>query len=134
MSTISVGQIQSSQDWPETLRQEIHANAMNGRVGQELLSETDEVRVWRIALKPGERVGFHRHVLNYFWVAINPGKSKSHYANGETVEAVYEAGATRHFKFGPGEFMLHDLENIGDTELVFTTVEHKNSPNKPLPI
>ena len=41
---------------------------------------------------------------------------------------------TRHFHFDEGEFMLHDLINIGDTELVFTTVEFKNSPNPPLPI
>ena len=37
----------------------------NGCVGTELLSETDKVRVWIIRLRPGERVGFHRHVLNY---------------------------------------------------------------------
>jgi hypothetical protein len=29
--------------------------------GSSLISETDKVRVWRIHLKPGERVGFHRH-------------------------------------------------------------------------
>ncbi len=30
--------------------------------------------------------------------------------------------------------MLHDLENIGDTELIFATVEIKNSANEPLTI
>lgn len=29
---------------------------------------------------------------------------------------------------------LHDIENIGDTELVFTTVEHLDSANAPLPL
>ena len=27
--------------------------------------------------------------------------------------------------------MVHDLENIGDTELLFTTVEFLDSPNAP---
>ena len=28
--------------------------------------------------------------------------------------------------------MVHDLENIGDNELLFTTVEFLDSPNAPL--
>lgn len=120
--------------WPEDIKSEIFTNQRNGRVGHELLSETDDVRVWSITLAPGERVGFHCHMLNYFWVAINPGRSVSHYASGETKEAVYEAGTVKHFEFAKDEFMLHDLTNIGDTVLKFTTVEFKNSPNPPLPI
>jgi beta-alanine degradation protein BauB len=49
-------------------------------------------------------------------------------------EAVYRTGDTQHMKFGAGEFMVHDLDNIGDTELVFTTVEFLQSANKPLPV
>lgn len=120
--------------WPPGLLAEMQQRSMNGRVGQDLLSETDAVRVWRIVLQPGERVGFHRHVLNYFWVAVNAGKSRSHYATGETRETSYAAGDTRHFHFGPGEFMLHDLENIGDSTLAFVTVEFKVSANAPLQI
>ncbi len=129
-----IADITVDESWPEDIKAEIFTNQRNGRVGHELLSETEDVRVWRIALAPGERVGFHCHMLNYFWVAINPGRSVSHYATGETKEADYEAGTTRHFEFDKGEFMLHDLTNIGDTELVFTTVEFKNSPNPPLPV
>ena len=101
-----------------------------GMVGQRLLSETDAVRVWRIELAPGERVAFHTHVLNYFWTALSPGRSRS--TMGETA---YETGTTRHYAYGPGERMVHDLENIGDTTLAFTTVELKlGSANKPLPL
>jgi hypothetical protein len=46
----------------------------------------------------------------------------------------YAAGATKHYHFKSGEFMIYDLENIGSTELVFVTVEHKNSNNEPLPL
>ena len=53
--------------WPRTIREEFEANQLNGRVGTRLLSETDRVRVWEIRLAPGERIGFHRHVLDYFW-------------------------------------------------------------------
>ena len=106
-----------------------------GMVGQVLLSETDEVRIWRIELKPGERVGFHTHVLNYFWTATSGGRSRSTYADGRVVDAEYAVGTTRHYRFGPGESMVHDLENIGTSVLGFTTVELKlGSANKPLPL
>ena len=54
--------------------------------------------------------------------------------DGSTVESEYEIGETRHESYGPGEFKVHDLENIGGEELVFTTVEFLKSANKPLKI
>ena len=109
------------------------AMAGNGMVGQRLLSETDAVRVWRIELAPGERVGFHKHVLNYFWTATSAGKSRSTYGDGRSVDTEYALGTTRHYTFGLGESMVHDLTNIGDTVLSFTTVELKiGSANQPL--
>jgi hypothetical protein len=45
-----------------------------------------------------------------------------------------ERTATRSLSFGPGESMIHDLENTGDAELIFTTVEYLDSPNDPLPL
>ena len=121
-------------DWPSALRQEFTERAGNGQVGSRLVSETDRVRVWSLALKPGERIGFHTHVLDYFWTAVTGGRARSHYADGRVAEVSYTPGDTQHHRFGPGEFMIHDLENIGDTELVFTTVEFLDSANAALPV
>jgi len=128
--------VRSSEQWPADIRAEFDAEAKhpNPCVGQQLISETDKVRVWRIHLKPGERVGFHRHVLNYFWSAATPGRGRQHFNNGETREYTYAAGETRHETYEPGEYKVHDLENIGDTDLIFVTVEFLDSPNKPMAI
>lgn len=126
--------IEAPRDWPEAQRAELHASRGNGRVGSRLVSQSDRVRVWHLALKPGERIGFHTHVLDYFWTAVTGGRARSHYADGHVAEVTYEAGDTRHHHFGPGEFMMHDLTNIGDTELVFTTVEFLDSDNAPLKV
>ena len=119
-------------------RSEELARAMgpgNGMVGQRLLSETDALRIWRIELAPGERVAFHTHVLNYFWTALSPGRSRSTMGDGRVVETAYEPGTTKHFTYAKGEKMVHDLENISDTTLAFTTVELKiGSANAPLPL
>ncbi len=120
--------------WPPWVREEFDQNQMNGCVGTQLLSEDGRVRVWDIRLQPGERIGFHRHVLDYFWTAVTPGRARSHQADGSTVETDYFAGETRHESYGAGEHKIHDLENTGDSELVFTTVEFLDSANAPLPV
>ncbi|WJR79802.1 hypothetical protein [Bradyrhizobium sp. NP1] len=118
--------------WPQPLREEFVAKRGNGRVGSTLVSQTDKVRVWHLTLLPGERIGFHTHVLDYFWTAMTPGRARSHYGDGDIREVSYAAGDTKHHEYGQGEFMIHDLENIGDTPLVFATVEFLESANKPL--
>src|SRR5438105_12002496 len=124
-------------EWPAALKTEFarEAERPNGCVGSELLSETDTTRVWTIRLKPGERIGFHRHVLNYFWTAVNGGRGRQHLMDGTTVEYSYFPGETRHEEYGAGEFKVHDLENLGDQDMIFMTVESiEGSANTPLPI
>jgi quercetin dioxygenase-like cupin family protein len=122
--------------WPAAIKAEFDRENVhpNGCVGTELLSETDKVRVWIIRLRPGERVGFHRHVLDYFWTSVTGGRGRQHLMDGTTVEHQYAPGETRHETYGPGEFKVHDLENLGDKDMIFNTVEFIDSANKPLPI
>ena len=125
---------QAPADWPVDLRQEFAERAGIGQVGKRLVSETDRVRIWHLDLQPGERIGFHTHVLDYFWTALTAGTARSRYHDGRVVQVSYLAGDTRHHRYGLGEFMIHDLENIGTSELVFTTVEFLDSANAPLPV
>lgn len=120
--------------WTPELREELKRNTANGCVGHVLVSETDRVRVWLLRLAPGQRIPFHRHVLDYFWTAVTGGRARSRFENGTVSETVYQVGDTRHFTFAAGESMQHDLENMGDTELVFTTVEFLRSANPPLAV
>ena len=122
--------------WPQWLSQEFaqERDQPNGCVGSELLSESDRVRVWTICLRPGERLGFHRHVLDYFWSALTSGRGRQHLQDGSTVEYSYAAGETRHETYPLGEFKVHDLENVGESDLVFAAVEFLDSANAPLPV
>jgi hypothetical protein len=116
------------------LAEELQRNQNNGCVGTELVSETDRVRVWVIRLQPGERIGFHKHVLDYFWTSLFAGRARSNHEGGATYETEYYAGETQHARYAAGEYKIHDLENIGNTELVFSTVEFLDSANAPLPV
>ena len=123
-------------EWPAELKAELERESRqnNGCVGSQLLSETDKVRIWIIRLAPGERIGFHRHVLNYFWTSVNGGRGRQHLMDGATVEHSYFPGETRHETYGAGEYKVHDLENLGDQEMIFNTIEFLDSANKPLPV
>jgi beta-alanine degradation protein BauB len=120
--------------WPPALTAEFERERANNNpcVGNMLISESERVRVWMIKLAPGERFGFHRHVLDYFWTCVTGGRGRQHVHDGTTVEYSYAPGETRHESYGPGEFKVHDLENVDDREMVFMTIEFLNSANQPL--
>lgn len=120
--------------WDGDRIKEFTAMSFNGRVGSVLVSETDAVRVWHLKLAPGARIGFHRHVLDYFWTVLCGGQARSHYGDGSIRDVIYQAGDTRHFTFTAGEHMTHDLENTGSGPLIFVTVEYKHGYNAPLDI
>ena len=120
--------------WPNGLYEAMLSGHDNGCVGSVLISETDRVRVWHLTIPVGGRCGFHRHVNPYFWTALTAGTARNYVSSGAISEATYNAGETRHFHYGPGDQMVHSLENIGDTELAFTTVEFLDGTNPPLPI
>jgi len=121
-------------DWPEELVAEMKANAFNGCVGSVLVSETDRVRVWHLHLPAGKRCTFHRHVLDYFWTCHSHGRARGYFEDGAIRDVSHFPGDTRHMTYGKGEHLLHSVENIGDTDLLFTTVEFKQSANAPLEV
>ena len=122
------------ESWTHELRREADLAASNGRVGSVLVDETDKYRIWLISIEPGERLPFHTHVLDYFWTVTSDGRARSRYLDRSVAEMDYVVGMTRHMSFGEGESMTHDLENVGETTLAFTTVEDKRSANAPLPL
>lgn len=121
--------------WPLWRKEEFNRNKQIAVVGSRLVSETDQVRVWHTDLAPGQRLPFHLHVLNYFWTAVSAGKVRSFGHDGDVFEATAKVGDTGHTTLRLGEWAMHDLENIGDTRLLITTVELKiGSANAPLPL
>ena len=97
------------------LREELERTARRTlRSGRASLLEDEFARHWEIRLAPGERIGFHRHVLDYVWTCVSGGTAISHTGDGETLEVTYAVGETRRLSFGPGEWMVHDLANAGD--------------------
>lgn len=133
-ATTDTDRLNPRQHWPASLQKEFNENQTNGAVGSVLVSETDRVRVWHLYLPVGKRCAFHRHQLDYFWTAHTEGKARGYYDDGRIVDVTHYKGETKHFTFGAGEHFIHSVENIGDTDLIFTTVEFLNGANRPLSI
>lgn len=120
--------------WPKGLHDQMLGQLNNGCVGSVLVSETDTMRVWHLRIAPGARCGFHRHVNRYFWTSLVDGKARGYFSSGEIRDVEHYAGETKHFDYGAGDHMVHSVENIGDAELVFTTVEFIDGPNAALDV
>lgn len=95
----------------------------NHAVGTRLLLENGRVRVWEIALAPGERAPFHWHVNPYFFVCVEAGRARTRFPNGHLADGDSEVGETMFFDHSAAHPGVHDLENIGTTMLRYTTVE-----------
>jgi beta-alanine degradation protein BauB len=120
--------------WPAGMREEMLANHDTPIVGSTLVSETDRVRVWHLLIRAGTRCSFHCHVLDYFWTCHSQGRARNYFEDGSISETSYVPGSTQHATYAQGERMVHAVENIGTTDLLFTTVEYLQSANAPLPV
>lgn len=120
--------------WPAELREEFEKYEFHGAVGNQLVFENDRCRVWHLHLDPGGFLTFHRHVLDYFWTAVTGGTARGYYEDGRIVDVVHYPGETRFFNHGPGEYFVHAIENVGDSELIFVTVEFLPGDNPAIAI
>lgn len=83
-------------------------------VGTKLLFENDRVRVWDLALQPGESTGVHAHKHDYFFVTIGGGRLKGVDAEGKESEPREMGDGEVHFRSLEGEDAVHAAVNIGD--------------------
>jgi beta-alanine degradation protein BauB len=95
----------------------------NVQVGTRLLFENERIRVWDITLEPGQRLPFHRHRTSYFYRCESGGRLRVRTPEGDDAEYESSLDEVHFHKIGPDDLVVHDLENVGETTVRFTTVE-----------
>lgn len=108
---------------PAQFADELRKAPGNLEVGTGVWFENEHIRVWEIRLAPGERGAFHAHTCRYFWTVVDAGTGLQRFADGTYQVREYEVGDTRYLEHTPDDPMIHDLENVGETEIRFVTVE-----------
>lgn len=116
-------------DIPPELRAEFAAGFNNHAIGTRMVHQTGTMTVWHMHLAPGDRIAAHCHDKPYFWTVMTDGFGRSRYADGSIVDIEYKAGDTKSFDLTPETGFVHDLENTGETELLFVTVEFEITAN-----
>jgi len=112
--------------WTEELKKSANEYSDNTIVGEHLVLETDDFKVWSIHLPVGHSLPFHKHNKPYLYTIKNKGKSRSFYDDGRVIEAEYIKDDIKYFNdLNEENYFIHNLENIGKTVLVFTIVEFK---------
>jgi quercetin dioxygenase-like cupin family protein len=90
-------------------------------VGQHVVFENDRVRVWHIALAPGETQPLHHHDLPYLVIAVQGARNLIRTVDGNQIPADEPTGGVV-FRT-PGA--THTLTNTGDTTYMARIVELK---------
>lgn len=105
------------------LPEDVAHGEANFDVGTALLGEGARVRAWEIELQPGERAPFHCHRSSYCWIAHGDGVARVGFTDGTYEDYVHQAGEVTFIEIPAGERWIHDLTNVGETPLSFTTLE-----------
>ena len=101
-------------------------------VGTEVLFENDTVRVWSMALEPGESSPYHRHVHDYFYIYTTPSRIKARYPDKPEVVRDYQEGFVNFSVVGDG--IEHDITNTGDERHHQIIIELKGQSASDMPL
>ncbi|MER5702432.1 MULTISPECIES: cupin [Micromonospora] len=93
-----------------------------GAVGQRVVFENDQVRVWEISLEPGEQQPWHHHLNPYLVIALAAADNRIDALAGGDPRLVHEAVGGVVYR-APGE--VHMLTNHGTTRYHSRLVELK---------
>jgi quercetin dioxygenase-like cupin family protein len=94
-----------------------------GPIGDKVLFENEQVRVWSVNLEPGERQPWHRHDLPYLIVPLTKGKNVMYFDDGREKQTNESVGEVLWRE--PG--IPHELLNISDWNYSNVLIEVKTA-------
>ena len=86
-----------------------------GQVGTRVLLENDRVRIWELALAPGESSDWHHHVLDYITIGLTDSEMRREMEDGTGDSTNPRVGGVRYAAAHPP----HAVTNVG-------TAPHRN--------
>ena len=100
-------------------------------VGTELLFENDIVRVWSMALEPGESSPYHQHENDYVFVYTTPSRISSNRQGEKEQVREFEEGYVQYTQVGGG--IQHSITNVSDIRHHQLIVEMKGGSDAATP-
>lgn len=105
----------------------------SGNVGTELLFENERVRVWGMALAPGESSPFHRHECDYVFIYNTPSRIALHRPDQPDEVQDFQEQFVQFTVVGDG--IEHRITNAGDTrhQQIIVELRGQSASSTPLP-
>jgi len=102
------------------------ASDPSGQVGTRLLFENERVRVWDLALAPGETLESHVHHLDFCFIVLRGGQLRHVHPDGPAQDqnVNYETDQVVFLEAGEG-LLHHPLVNVGETPYRNLVIELK---------
>lgn len=110
--------------WEPSKLRELTRNNIGDSLGQNLLFENQNIKVWEVVLFPGERLPFRKISHNYTFASMSDGTAVSRYANGKISLLRIKKGNSVFLRH-EGSPSISDFENIGENILFLHVMEFK---------
>lgn len=93
-----------------------------GDVGTEFKFEDNDVKVWDLALEPGQSSDWHHHRNRYVFIVTRPGTLKTEYDDGSTAISELKLGQV----VKGVKDSVHRVTNVGDAPYSNAIIEMKD--------
>ena len=110
--------------WDESRREELEQGEFSTDLGQKVLHQDGNIKLWLIQLGPKERIGFRKLSKGFQVMSHSQGFAVSHHNNGEIALIQYKKGDIYSYDFQKMGEQVWDLENIGADRLEFVIIEN----------
>lgn len=124
MTCTEINPVGNYEPWETSKLHELERNEITDCLGQKLLFENDNIRVWEVVLFPKERLPFRKINRNYSFVSMIDGLAITRNANGKISLLRLKKGVSE-FMPMEGAQAVYDLENIGENLLFIHLMEFK---------
>lgn len=129
MNSLEINASGNFESWSPSKIKELKDKKISHNLGQNLLFENENIRLWEVVLLPNERLPFRKINMDYSWVALTTGLAISRYADGKIILIRIEKGDSAFLKCKE-ETYIYDLENKGNDILFFHLTEFKHQTIK----
>ncbi len=110
--------------WDLDRKRELDKGEFSIDLGQKVLHQDDNIKLWLIQLGPKERMDFRRLIRNFQVMSHSQGFAVSHHNDGEIALIQFKKGDVYSYDFQKMGEQIWDLENIGADPLEFVIIEN----------
>ncbi len=128
MESVQINPIGNFDSWESSKLLELRQHQISECLGQKVLFENANIRLWEVVLLTNERLPFRKSNRDCCWICMTNALAISRIENGQINLMRLKKGDTTYWQ-SENEQTIFDLENIGEEILVFHIMEFREIEN-----